>query len=239
MSKMFIPIKAALTLGVSSCFSIALLMSAPVSASIVYQDLPTSLATPPNISWHNTSGPVIADDFVPIKSGRVTDLRWWGSLPTNRDSNFEVVLQNNNPLLGQPANTPPGNNVSGGLKQFVNATITSTAIQGIYQFDAKVAPGWNIVAGTEYWLTTGNFQNGWNWAQALGGPTIGSENFNAHNSTGPGCLDGGPHCGPWNDLHTDFSFQVGVPEPASWAMLITGFGVVGLAARRRRTAVTA
>jgi hypothetical protein len=30
-----------------------------------------------------------------------------------------------------------------------------------------------------------------------------------------------------------------VPEPASWAMLITGFGMVGLAARRRRIAVAA
>jgi hypothetical protein len=29
-----------------------------------------------------------------------------------------------------------------------------------------------------------------------------------------------------------------IPEPASWAMLITGFGFVGLAARRRRTTVT-
>jgi hypothetical protein len=27
-----------------------------------------------------------------------------------------------------------------------------------------------------------------------------------------------------------------VPEPASWAMLITGFGLVGAAARRRRAA---
>ncbi len=30
-----------------------------------------------------------------------------------------------------------------------------------------------------------------------------------------------------------------VPEPASWAMLITGFGMVGYGLRRRRTAVTA
>jgi hypothetical protein len=30
-----------------------------------------------------------------------------------------------------------------------------------------------------------------------------------------------------------------VPEPASWAMLIAGFGLVGAAARRRRTAVAA
>lgn len=31
---------------------------------------------------------------------------------------------------------------------------------------------------------------------------------------------------------------VGVPEPATWAMLISGFGLVGFAMRRRRTLVT-
>jgi hypothetical protein len=31
----------------------------------------------------------------------------------------------------------------------------------------------------------------------------------------------------------------GVPEPSSWAMLITGFGLVGFAARRRRVALAA
>jgi len=30
-----------------------------------------------------------------------------------------------------------------------------------------------------------------------------------------------------------------VPEPASWAMLIMGFGLVGAAARRRKAAVAA
>ena len=29
-----------------------------------------------------------------------------------------------------------------------------------------------------------------------------------------------------------------IPEPATWALLITGFGLVGAAARRRRTATT-
>ena len=31
----------------------------------------------------------------------------------------------------------------------------------------------------------------------------------------------------------------GVPEPATWALLVTGFGMVGFAARRRSTSVTA
>lgn len=30
----------------------------------------------------------------------------------------------------------------------------------------------------------------------------------------------------------------GIPEPATWAMLIAGFGIVGLAARRRRSTAT-
>jgi hypothetical protein len=34
------------------------------------------------------------------------------------------------------------------------------------------------------------------------------------------------------------TFSAGVPEPASWAMLIAGFGLVGASARRRRTAET-
>jgi PEP-CTERM motif len=35
------------------------------------------------------------------------------------------------------------------------------------------------------------------------------------------------------------SLVVGVPEPENWALLIAGFGLIGVAARRRRTAVAA
>jgi hypothetical protein len=37
----------------------------------------------------------------------------------------------------------------------------------------------------------------------------------------------------------NLSFGSAVPEPAAWAMLITGFGLVGAVARRRRMAVAA
>jgi hypothetical protein len=44
--------------------------------------------------------------------------------------------------------------------------------------------------------------------------------------------------GTVNITQTPFTVDTGaVPEPASWAMLIAGFGLVGAAARRRRTAL--
>jgi hypothetical protein len=42
-----------------------------------------------------------------------------------------------------------------------------------------------------------------------------------------------------NELSYLVSGGGAVPEPANWVMLITGFGLVGAAARRRRVAVTA
>lgn len=93
---------------------------AMASSTIVYQDLPTSLATPPNISYHNASGPIIADDFVPVATTHVSQLTWWGSI--SQSNMWEVVLQNNNPALGQPAITPPGNNTRG---QRVESTLNN------------------------------------------------------------------------------------------------------------------
>lgn len=215
--------------------ALALASAQALSAqTVIYQNLPTNLAIPPNISWHNANGPIIADDFIPIMGGQISHVTWWGSEAT--DLNFEVVLQNNNPALGEPALTPTGNITTGGLKQFVTATSSTYSIPGIFQFDADIAPGWNIGAGNDYWFTAANASNGWQWAEALAGPSVGSEMYNAHSSTGPGCLDGGPHCGPWTDLHTDFAFKItAVPEPSTWAMMIVGFGGAGALLRRRRT----
>ncbi|WP_293905584.1 PEPxxWA-CTERM sorting domain-containing protein [Phenylobacterium sp.] len=45
--------------------------------------------------------------------------------------------------------------------------------------------------------------------------------------------------GPSFGGHFDYSNTPGVPEPASWALLILGFGLIGAAMRRRPVAVVA
>ncbi|WP_235945650.1 FxDxF family PEP-CTERM protein [Thermaurantiacus tibetensis] len=60
------------------------------------------------------------------------------------------------------------------------------------------------------------------------------ESSNANNfalSFSGGATISGPYAGTG-------TFAALVPEPATWAMLIAGFGMVGLAARRRRAAAT-
>jgi len=211
---------------------LGMMTSAHAAGIIAFQDLPTGLATPPNISFHNATGPVIADDFAPIAGGPVGEITWWGSAADS--TSWELVFQNNNPALGEPALTPPGNIFSGGVKAFVTATGAPYApLPGVFQFSADFSNTFNLNPGTEYWLTVANTAPGWAWAQALNGATIGSEQFNAHSSTGGICQDGGPHCGPWTDIHTDFAFSVSaVPEPSSFIFLATG--VIGFIVWGRR-----
>ena len=65
----------------------------------------------------------------------------------------------------------------------------------------------------------------------------GRKTFNAHSSTGGICLDGGPHCGPWTDIHTDFAMQISaVPEPPALALLGGGLVGLGMMAWRKRRA---
>jgi hypothetical protein len=48
----------------------------------------------------------------------------------------------------------------------------------------------------------------------------------------------GPRDGHWalDVLNVDSAFQIGVPEPATWGLMIAGFGMTGAMLRRRRQA---
>lgn len=63
--------------------------------------------------------------------------------------------------------------------------------------------------------------------------------------TSGGALQGGWHVGSTAFLNGSWDFERlifrsnGVPEPAAWALMIAGFGLVGAAQRRRREATIA
>jgi PEP-CTERM motif len=215
----------------------ALVMSASLAqAAVVFSNLPTnnSFAT----SHHATGGPILADDFAPATSGAVTSIEWWGTRAT--DNRWEIAFNTNN--AGHPNIDNP---FSGAWVKFgENGLLTATGVADVvghpeifhYQVDLS---GPLLGASTSYWLTVANFADGWQWADALNGPTIGTEAYNAHSSVGGICADGGPHCGPWTDVHTDFAFRINaVPEPGSFALAILGLGLTSLRFVKRRAGHT-
>lgn len=89
---------------------------------------------------------------------------------------------------------------------------------GLYTF----APAFTLAAATQYFFyTDGSLTLRGNGNSYTGGNYFYSGNVNSGFSSSGG---------------NDVNFQVNgtaVPEPATWAMLIAGFGLVGLAARRK------
>jgi hypothetical protein len=202
-------------------------------------------APSPHVSTHGTTGPVLADDFIPAIGGVVSAVHWWGSQAAPADV-WEVTFHRDaggtpTGLPGAPAGTPAAYYEA---QHFVGATGVDPDGDGIFKFSAAWTPmDMTIAAGTPYWFSVANGTPGWSWAApTAGGPQIGAENLSALVSVGapqsPGLV--GPHDGPWAPLtagaKTDFAFRIDVaPVPPALALLVTALG--GLAFLSRRHAV--
>lgn len=200
------------------------------SAGVVFQDLP--VANSNFISHHAVGGPVLADDFIPGKTGAITSVDWWGSAA--QSLNWEITLHLNADANPAAPDLFPAN--QGGFKLFVSSAGTDPDADGIFQFSAAINdPNWSVVSGNSYWFSAANFLDGWTWAVTDGLAEVGNEIHSAVGSIGSTpCPDGGPHCGAWNAIQTDLAFRITVvPEPGALTLLGAAM-LAGLLISRRR-----
>lgn len=211
--------------------------NAVLAAPVVYEHL--AEANSNFISFHNATGPILADDFDPSQGGAVVQAEWWGSRASA--SSWELTLHRghlNAAGVGEPI--PVFDSFK---KYFVDAAGTDLDGDGIFHFETALPGDFFVEAGplpfgSEYWFSIANVADDWTWAFAGSGPTVGDEHWHAVRSIGdPSGCEGGPHCGPWNEIEgRDFAFRLEVvPEPSMLSLALVG-GIAGFAASARSKA---
>lgn len=121
---------------------------------------------------------------------------------------------------------------------------TATPVTGSFDFD----PGSGLLSNVVYNSVSGAFTTGAEYTSGVDTEiyfgTLGSSNYDVY-QLGSGLSAGGTvnivsgtHPGIFIDARGSLSSAVAatVPEPASWAAMIGGLGLIGVAVRRRRTA---
>lgn len=150
-----------------------------------------------------------------------------------------VDATNSNDWYGS---TPPAGQDGG---QFAALQATSTLSQGFTASNTKASVSWRAAGRPDF----GGYAGNQSYTVTIGNSNLGTFStlsgaaFAAQGGTVTGLTAGQNYTISFNGQvaadQTAFIDQVsvlGVPEPASWALLIGGFGFAGLAARRRRRA---
>lgn len=205
------------------------------AAPVAYEHLPESNSNV--VSFHNATGPILADDFDPARGGRVVRAEWWGS--SANSSQWELTLHRGHLNAGGVGEPIPL--LTAFTKYFVNAAGEDLDGDGIFHFETALPGNFAVLRGprpfgSEYWFSIANTAPDWTWAFAGSGPTVGDEHWHAVRSTGdPSGCEGGPHCGPWNELEgRDFAFRLQtVPEPTVLSLMLAG-AIATLTLRRRK-----
>lgn len=211
------------------------LSPATQAVQVTFEHLPESNSD--FVSFHNATGPILADDFDPAHGGHVVRAEWWGTRAAS--SSWELTLHRGHLNAGGVGEPIPL--LAAFRKEFVNAVGDDLDGDGIFHFSSNLSGLFAVnhgpvPFGSEYWFSIANAADGWRWAFAGAGPTVGDEHWNAVRSTGnPSGCEGGPHCGPWNEIPgRDFAFRLQtVPEPSLISLLAIG-AIAGVTMRARK-----
>jgi hypothetical protein len=216
MRKLFLVVLVAFI----GCFILA---QTSFAATVAYKWSPGQILSPGSTS--TIGGPVLADDFVPIISGFVVQVDWWGSAPIIPW--WELTFYNDGPgspssVLGQPIPV-----LADGL----------SVGDGIFMYSALWEPqDVFITAGTTYWFSVASFLPEWTWATPVGGPDVGD-------SPKPAEVSYNPPGGSWEprpDIGPNYAFRVLVeeeetsPVPIPGAIYLLGSGLLGLVGIRKK-----
>jgi hypothetical protein len=143
---------------------------------------------------------------------------------------------------------PDGNMVGWANNGTLYQTVAPLAQLGTYTLrvergvrnDYAASPGWiglNFSNTNSTAYATGTLASLGNWSTWTSTFTVGAADVGSSITI---VLNGTGTQGNWDDVRLDGPVGSGtVPEPASWALMITGFAMIGAAARRRRTAAIA
>jgi len=190
-------------------------------------------------SFHNATGPVLADDFIPIVGGAVHSVSWWGSATSN--DLWEITFHSDTVDPGDSLHEPAIGPDDGGISQhFANVSGVDLDGDQVFEYTALWTPqDLVLIAGETYWFSVANSLSGWQWALTDGAPSVGSESHSPTQSVGGlPSVRSGPHDGPWDQLSytpADFAFQINVvPVPAAFWLFGTALiGFVGMSRRRK------
>ncbi len=209
----------------------ALALASSAGASVLYDNPNSGYNTD---AWTINFGFTVANSFVLSANSTVTgvDFAAWESTAGDL-SGVDWEIDSGNPLSGGPFSVL----ASGTAGTSVVADLGGNGYGYDVSNNTFSTGSVNLAAGT-YWLMLSNATNGSGdpvyWDQG-DGPSEAWEN-----SVGKLPGDGNPCSGACTGSET---FQIlgsgGVPEPATWALMLVGFAGLGAAIRSRRQTAAA